>query len=56
MIRVAEISTTHQLSIWDAMIIESARLAGCSPVLTEDLGHGRTIRGVTIHNPFADHG
>ena len=42
-IPAAEISTTHQLSIWDAMIIESARLAGCGTVLTEALEHGRTI-------------
>lgn len=43
-----------QISIWDALIIEAARLAGCERVLSEDLSDGHTIRDVRIENPFRD--
>jgi predicted nucleic acid-binding protein len=49
-----ETSRSAQLSIWDALIIEAARGAGCERVLSEDLGDGQTIRGVRIENPFGD--
>ena len=52
-VRAAETAVAHRMSIWDAMIIESASLAGCARLLTEDLSDGTTIRGVTVHNPFA---
>lgn len=52
-VRAAETSATHQVSIWDAMIIESASLAGCEILLSEDLSDGVSIRGVTVRNPFA---
>lgn len=41
-----------QISIWDAMVIEAARLAGCSELWTEDLADGAVLRGVKIVNPF----
>lgn len=47
------ISARHQLSFWDAMIVQSALQLGCSTLLTEDLSHGRVIETVTIRNPFA---
>ncbi|WP_300077688.1 PIN domain-containing protein [Propioniciclava sp.] len=53
-VRAARASRDHQLSIWDAMIIESAALGGCSTLWTEDLSDGTTLRGVTIRNPFAE--
>ena len=45
-------SRTHQLSVWDALVIEAASGAGCSRLLTEDLQHGQTLRGVRVENPF----
>lgn len=51
-VRAARTSLEHQLSIWDAMVIEAAALAGCRTLLTEDLNDGQTVRGVTIVNPF----
>ena len=51
-LRAAHTVVEHQLSIWDAMILEAARLAGCSEVWTEDLASGSTIRGVKLINPF----
>jgi predicted nucleic acid-binding protein len=51
-VRAAQTSLDHRLSIWDAMIIESAAVAGCRTLLTEDLNDGQAIRGVRIENPF----
>ena len=42
-----------QISYWDAAIIEAARSAGCTAVLTEDLQAGMDFAGVRIENPFA---
>ena len=50
--RAVEASITHHLSVWDAMIIEAASVAGCATVLTEDLAAGLTIRDVHIVDPF----
>jgi predicted nucleic acid-binding protein len=46
-------SIDHQLSFWDAQIIETASRVGASQLLTEDLAAGSTLRGVTIVDPFA---
>ena len=43
----------HQLSHWDALIVEAAARAGTDTLFTEDLAAGSTIQGVTITNPFA---
>jgi predicted nucleic acid-binding protein len=43
----------HSFSFWDALIIEAARRAGASSVLSEDLQTGRRIGDVIIVNPFA---
>lgn len=43
----------YGLSYWDAAIIEAARLAGCSEVLSEDLSSSQDYGGVTVTNPFA---
>ena len=42
----------HQLSFWDALIVQAALLAGGRTLLSEDLQHGRSIDGVTVDNPF----
>ena len=42
----------HQLSYWDALIVESASRAGAAELITEDLADGSNLRGVTIRNPF----
>jgi predicted nucleic acid-binding protein len=46
-------SREHQLSYWDALIIEAAAASGCDTCYTEDLSDRATIRGVRIINPFA---
>lgn len=47
-----DLNASHSISIWDALILVAARSAGCSLLLTEDLGHGTTVAGVRIENPF----
>ena len=46
-------SRRHQLSFWDALVIEAGRAAGCDTILTEDLSHGQKLGGVVVENPFA---
>ena len=41
---------------WDALLIATAREAGCIVILTEDLGDGTNLGGLAIHNPFASRG
>ena len=53
LLAATRIEELHQLSFWDALILEAARVAGAQVLLTEDLHHGRTIDGVRIENPFA---
>lgn len=42
-----------RLSVWDAMIVVSARQLRCETLWTEDMGPGRTIAGLALRNPFA---
>ena len=44
----------HTLSLWDALVVESAGARGCTRLLTEDLQHGREFGRVRVENPFAD--
>ena len=50
--RAIRTSRQADVAIWDAMIIEAARSAGCRRVLSEDLQDGRNYSGVVIENPF----
>ena len=43
----------HRLSFWDAMLWATARQAGCSAIVSEDMQHGRRLGGVEFVNPFA---
>ncbi len=43
----------HTLSFWDALIVEAARRAGATRLISEDLQTGRRLAGVRIDNPFA---
>lgn len=52
-LRAAGTAADHGLSIWDAMILEAAVLAGCDELWTEDLASGATLRGVRVVDPFA---
>jgi predicted nucleic acid-binding protein len=41
-----------QISYWDAAIVEAARAAGCSTLLSEDLRDGMDFAGVRVESPF----
>lgn len=40
------------LSLWDSLIIEAARHAGCGRLLTEDLTHGQRFGDLVVEDPF----
>jgi len=41
----------HSLSFWDALIVRSAKQAGCRVLLSEDM-QAREVDGVRVVNPF----
>lgn len=46
-------SRAWSISLWDALIIRAAEVAGCAVVLSEDLTDGATYGSVRVANPFA---
>ena len=46
-------SRAWNISLWDALIIRAAEVAGCAVVLSEDLADGATYGSVRVANPFA---
>ena len=52
-LNASRLEEEQQLSFWDALIIEAARVGGAARLLTEDLQSGREMAGVRIENPFA---
>jgi predicted nucleic acid-binding protein len=46
-------SREWRISIWDALILRAAEVAGCRRVLSEDLADGRTYGSIVVENPFA---
>jgi predicted nucleic acid-binding protein len=50
--RGLDLAERHKLSLYDAMILASAQLAGCSVMLSEDFQHGQRLAGVRVRNPF----
>jgi predicted nucleic acid-binding protein len=47
------IAERYGLSLYDAMIVASALMAGCKTLLSEDMQHGQMLdQQVTIRNPF----
>jgi len=53
MLMAADLSTDHQMGIWDAVILSAAAQSGCRLLLSEDLHEGFTWAGVTVVNPFS---
>ena len=51
--RGLQIAERYGLSIYDAMIIASALLAGCTTLYSEDMQHGQVVADqLIIRNPF----
>jgi predicted nucleic acid-binding protein len=53
MLAAADLAVSHQLGIWDAVILSAAAQADCHLLLSEDMQDGFVWHGVTIANPFA---
>jgi predicted nucleic acid-binding protein len=41
------------ISLWDALIVRAAEVAGCGRILSEDLSDGALYGSVRVENPFA---
>lgn len=52
MVNAVDLSTDHQMAIWDAVMLSVAAEADCRLLLSEDLQDGFTWRGVSVTNPF----
>jgi predicted nucleic acid-binding protein len=42
----------HGFSFWDALILRTAKQAGCRALFSEDWQHGGEVDGIRIINPF----
>jgi predicted nucleic acid-binding protein len=42
----------HNFSVYDAMIIAAAQLAGCQTLYSEDMHEGHAVGGLRIENPY----
>ena len=51
-VKAAAACERYQVSHWDALILETARAAGCTVVLSEDLNDGQDYGGIRVKNPF----
>jgi predicted nucleic acid-binding protein len=47
-----QIHQQHGIQFFDALLITTARRAGCHTLLTEDMQDGRSFEGIIIRNPF----
>jgi predicted nucleic acid-binding protein len=52
MLEAMEIVTTHRLALSDSVMLAVAAQAECRMLLSEDMQHGFTWRGVTVQDPF----
>lgn len=52
LLAATDLARSHQLSMWDAVVMSAAADARCRLLLSEDLQDGFTWRGVTVTNPF----
>ena len=51
-LEASEVEDRYDLNFWDALLIITAVKAEAATLLSEDMQHGQTIRGVRIENPF----
>ncbi len=47
-----DLKAKYQLSFWDSLILEAARMSGATTLYSEDLSNGQQVGGITIVNPF----
>ena len=49
-----DLCVAHQLASWDALVLNVAAEGGARLLLTEDLHHGFSWRGVRVVNPLIE--
>jgi predicted nucleic acid-binding protein len=49
-----DLAARHQISFWDALIVQAAETAGASILYSEDLSNGQRYGSVQVVNPFSD--
>jgi len=49
-----EASGAWGISVWDALIVRAAEIAGCAVLLSEDLADGAAYGSVRVENPLRD--
>jgi predicted nucleic acid-binding protein len=52
LVRAAGLQRRYQINWWDALIVNSAMVLGCSVLWTEDLSHSQIYGSVMVRNPF----
>ena len=52
LVSAIRIHQKHAFSIWDSLILQAAKTAGCSQLLSEDLQHGFSLDNLLVNNPF----
>jgi predicted nucleic acid-binding protein len=50
--RALRTAAQQRLSYWDALMVATVGRAGCTTLLSEDMGGGATHGGVTVRNPL----
>jgi predicted nucleic acid-binding protein len=53
LLAATDLTSAHQLGVWDAVIVSAAADARCRILLSEDLQEGFTWHGLTVMNPMA---
>jgi predicted nucleic acid-binding protein len=48
-----DLHQTRSLSFYDALIVASALVSGCSVLYSEDMNSNESIKGLKVVNPFA---
>ena len=48
-----ELHRLSQISFWDALIVQAARLSGAATLFSEDLQTDSVVGGIKVINPFA---
>ena len=52
LVAAGDLAATHDLQVWDAVILAAAAEAEADVLLSEDMHHRFAWRGVTVVNPF----
>jgi predicted nucleic acid-binding protein len=49
-----DLEERHQISFWDALVVQAAQLAGADVLYSEDLSDGQVYGSVRVVNPLLD--